>query len=390
MILAQKKSLMQSIKINFPRKLVFGDHSLEDFKQSFLQMPYRNVFIIADPNVGAPVDNMIRDFQNADIECIVNRDVSGEPTVSHFSEINQMAGRNNIDAVIGIGGGSVLDVAKLTAVLSDKEIPVADMFGTDKVPGRKIFLCCLPTTAGTGSEVSPNAILLDENENLKKGIISPYLVPDVTYVDPQLTHTVPQGVTASTGIDALTHCIEAYANRFAHPMVDLYALEGIRLIVGNLETAFHKSSDAEARTATALGSLYGGLCLGPVNTAAVHALSYPLGSEYHIPHGISNAILLPHILEFNLSDGINRYAAIAKTIGVEDCSSEEERARKGIEKIAQLCKNVGIPEKLSEFNVPQEDVPKLADSAYSVQRLLKNNLHEMTKKDIVGIYMKLF
>src|SRR5262249_48336492 len=161
-----------------------------------------------------------------------------------------------------------------------------------------LFLVCLPTTAGTGSEVSPNAILLDEADQLKKGVVSPYLVPDAAYVDPQLTRSVPPSVTAATGLDALTHCIEAYANKFAHPAVDLYALQGVGIIAQNLLRAVRNGGDMEARTELSLGSFYGGLCLGPVNTAAVHALAYPLGGQFHVAHGVSNAVLLPHVIRF--------------------------------------------------------------------------------------------
>src|SRR5439155_14470982 len=152
---------------------------------------------------------------------------------------------------------------------------------------------------------------------LKKAAISPHLVSDAAYVDPALTMSVPPAVTAATGMDALTHCIEAYANRFAHPVVDMYALQGIRLIAANLPLAVERGDDLEARTNVALGSLYGGMCLGPVNTAAVHALSYPLGGEFKVAHGVSNAVLLPHVLEFNLSAAPQRYADIAVALGAQ-------------------------------------------------------------------------
>src|SRR6185312_1331641 len=191
------------------------------------------------------------------------------------------------------------------------------------VKGRSLPLICLPTTSGTGSEVSPNALLLDENTQSKKAVISPHLVPDAAFIDPALTLTVPAPVTAATGLDALTHCIEAYANRFAHPLVDTWALDGIRHIAAHLATAVREPANLEARTHLALGSLYGGLCLGPVNTAAVHALSYPLGSRHHIAHGHSNAILLPHVLRFNVPAAFGRYAEVALALGVSPQSSGE-------------------------------------------------------------------
>jgi alcohol dehydrogenase class IV len=294
------------------------------------------------------------------------------------------------DAVIGLGGGSAMDVAKLIAALYDGRQDVRDVFGIDVLSSRTLQLACLPTTAGTGSEVSPNAILLDEAEGLKKGIVSPHLVPDAAYVDPLLTVTVPPAVTAATGIDALTHCIEAYANRFAHPMIDLYALQGIRLIAGSLLRAVQNGEDLESRTDVALGSYYGGLCLAPVNTAAVHALAYPLGSEFHVAHGVSNAVLLPHVLRFNLPAAPERYAEMAVALGVEASSSAEETAQQGLDRISELCQQCGIPSGLSELGVPEEAIPGMAVAAMKVTRLLKNNLRQVTAADAEDIYRAAF
>jgi alcohol dehydrogenase class IV len=263
---------------------------------------------------------------------------------------------------------------------------VRETFGINQLAGRSTFLACLPTTSGTGSEVSPNAILLDESEQLKKGIVSPHLVPDAAYVDPALTFTVPPHITAATGIDALTHCIEAYANRFAHPIIDLYALEGIRLIAANVVRAVENGSDSDARTALSLGSLFGGLCLGPVNTGAVHALAYPLGGEFHVAHGVSNSVLLPHVLEFNLPAAPQRYADIALALGVEVGATPEETAHRGLDKLRQLSRQSGIPAGLSDLDVPEEAISRMAESAMKVTRLLKNNVRELTTADAEAIY----
>jgi alcohol dehydrogenase len=381
---------ISKISIDFPKRLVFGDQSLNDFIKYFLPMGYRNVFLLADPNVGSHLEKLRVALKGAGINCILNTGITHEPTVNEFNRILLEAEESGIDSVIGMGGGSVMDVAKLVAALCFSKTPVNSAFGTGNIPGRKLFLACLPTTAGTGSEVSPNSILLDEKDGLKKGIVSPFLVPDATYVDPELTWSVPPSVTASTGIDALIHCIEAYANKFAHPVTDSFAMQGIQLIYEHLEEACRDGNNAHARSKVALGSMYGGLCLGPVNTAAVHALAYPLGSEYRIAHGISNALLLPHVLEFNLHAGVERYANIARIIGIKSTMSEMETARQGIEKIAKLCTNVGIPGKLTYFNVSKDQVPSLAKSALTVQRLLKNNLREVTESDAAEIYYKLF
>jgi alcohol dehydrogenase class IV len=267
---------------------------------------------------------------------------------------------------------------------------VEDCFGTGFIKQKGLWFACLPTTAGTGSEVSPNAILLDERDHLKKGIVSPFLIADAAYVDPKLTWTVPAKVTADTGMDALTHCIEAYTNKFAHPSVDIYALQGIRLIAANLERAVKDGKDVEAREALAFGSLYGGLCLGPVNTAAVHALSYPLGGEFHVPHGLSNAILLPSVMKFNASANIKRHAEVAIALGCKPGNTDEETAQRGVDFIYRLAAAVGIPDKLTALNIPQTAVDGMAKAAMQVQRLLKNNPREVTEQDARDIYNSLY
>ena len=255
---------------------------------------------------------------------------------------------------------------------------------------RATFLACLPTTAGTGSEVSPNAVLLDSAVQLKKGIISRWLVPDSAYVDPLLMVSMPPAVTAATGVDAMVHCIEGFANRAAHPAVDLYALEGIRLIGANLVRAVCDGRDLEARGAVARGSLCGGLCLGPVNTAAVHALSYPLGGEFHIAHGVANSMLLVPVLRFNLPAAPERYAAIARALGAPAGRDYTETAERGLAILDQLCTDCGIPRNLSALKIPADAIPRMAKSALAVQRLLKNNPREVTLADAEQIYRDAF
>jgi alcohol dehydrogenase class IV len=292
----------------------------------------------------------------------------------------------NPDIVIGIGGGSVLDVAKLIAAQLENEQELKDYVGIGLLKGRKKKLICVPATSGTGSEVSPNAILVDDNDNQKKGIISPYLVPDIVYVDPLLTLSVPPAITAATGLDALTHCLEAYTNKFAQPFIDIYAYEGMRLIAANIETAVKDGNNKEAREKLAMGSLLGGFCLGPVNTAGVHALSYPLGSMFHLAHGLSNALLLPFVMEFNIPSAVKRYAEVAMALGCERQNNDVTTAYAGVQKIKELIKACDIPASLKEVNVPETAIPQMAADAMKIQRLLKNNPREITEQDAIAIY----
>ena len=283
-----------------------------------------------------------------------------------------------------------MDTAKLLAALLKGDQPVSEVVGTNLLRGRLTYLACLPTTSGTGSEVSPNAIFHQGNTGSKVGVISPFLVPDASYIDPELTLDLPPAVTASTGMDALTHCIEAYTNRFAHPVVDGLALEGIRIIGRSLARAYKNGKDLEARTDLALGSLYGGMCLGPVNTAAVHALAYPLGSLYKIPHGIANALLLPYIMEFNLPASPEKYRDIAIALGAGTGKNTDQIAMEGIGLVKRLLRECGLPLTLSEFKIPGKDLDGMVENAMQVQRLLKNNPREMTPADAMEIYEKAY
>jgi alcohol dehydrogenase class IV len=290
---------------------------------------------------------------------------------------------------VGMGGGSVMDVAKLIAAQLLNKQTTEEVVGIGNLKERKTYLACIPTTSGTGSEVSPNAIFVDV-KGAKVGVISPYLIPDGAYVDPALTVGVPRSFTAATGIDALTHCLEAYANKFAHPVIDLIALEGVRLIGRYLKRACNDGQDIEARTQVALGSLYGGMCLGPVNTAAVHALAYPLGAEFHIPHGLSNALMLPYVMEFNLIAAPQKYADLAIALGAEEGKSPHETARAGVQCIRNLIKGCGLPSSLEEVGIPFNAIGRMATGALQVQRLLKNNIREIDLQAAENIYKAAF
>lgn len=353
-------------------------------------MGFKRLFILTAPPIVPLIQPMVDKLTGEGVSIEIFDRIMQEPSVTDFKNILEVARHFKADSVIGVGGGSVLDITKLVAALIDSDQQVEDLFGTGFVKKRGCWFACMPTTAGTGSEVSPNAILLDERDKLKKGIVSPYLIADVAYVDPQLTVTVPPKVTAETGMDALTHCIEAYTNKFAHPAVDMYALMGIKLIAENLLRAVKNGQDMEAREALLLGSLYGGLCLGPVNTAAVHALSYPLGGEFHLSHGLANAVLLPSVMKFNCSANLKKYAEVALACGAVQGANEDETAQNGVEFVTQLSKDCGIPTKLTELGIPHEAVDRMAKAAMEVQRLLKNNPRTVTEADAKAIYESLY
>ena len=374
------------ITLRQPQKLVFGNGCSEQIIEDLSRLGCRQVLIVTSDPIAALVRPLADQLRNNGVAVTVWDAGDCEPTIEMLEAGLETFRRIQADAVVGFGGGSVLDLAKLIAALCDSGQTIMDVFGIDKLQGRSTHLVCLPTTAGTGSEVSPNAILFDPSGQSKKGVVSQHLVPDAAYVDPLLTRTVPATVTAATGMDALVHCIEAYANRFAHVIIDHYAIEGIRLIAANLKKAYENGSDIEARGNLALASMYGGLCLGPVNTGAVHALAYPLGGKYHIPHGVSNAVLLPYVMNYNLPASPQRYARIAEALGAEKRSDETETAQAGLDIICALSNQCGIPSTIAELGIPYDDLESMAESAMTVTRLLKNNLREITYNDALAIY----
>lgn len=374
----------QPIRLSQPRTLAFGVGSIGACAEELTRDGRRRAFIVTSTATRGLCEPLLGS------NTVVYDQVNQEPTIGTFRTALSAAREARADAVIGLGGGSAMDVAKLVAAFLRGDQDVTETFGIGKLAGRSTWLACLPTTAGTGSEVSPNAILLDESDQLKKGVVSPHLMPDAAYVDPNLTLSVPPAVTGATGIDALTHCIEAYANKLAHPLIDHYALEGIRLIAGSLKQAFDHGSDLDARTNVLLGSMYGGICLGPVNTGAVHALSYPLGGEFHVPHGVANAVLLPHVIEFNLPVAADRYARIAVALGAHPAGTDEETAQRGLAIIRQLVKDCGIPLRLSELKIPHQAIERMARQAMTVTRLLDRNVRQVTLTDAMEIYTKAF
>lgn len=381
---------MNTVTLLQPPRIVFGNGCASQAAEFLLQIGANRVLLVTSKSVRSQVEFLVSALKAAGSEIVELGFIPTEPTVGFFEAALTESRAAKVDAVLAVGGGSVIDVAKLLAALIRGTQHVTEVFGINLLALRGLPIVCLPTTAGTGAEVSPNAILLDEASELKKGVVSPHLVADAAFVDPLLTVSVPPDVTAATGLDALTHCIEAYANKFAHPIVDNYALQGMKLISQNLLTAVRDGNNLDARAAVALGSLYGGLCLGPVNTAAVHALAYPLGGKFRIAHGVSNALLLPHVLRFNFSAAPERHAEIALALGEERGPSDLQTAEAGVEFLSQLSRDCGVPQKLSDLHIPRDEIPAMAKSAMLVQRLLKNNLRLISEADAIEIYEAAF
>ena len=319
------------------------------------------------------------------IDVLVIDDVVADPPQTMVLDAVARARRARVDGVVSVGGGSSLDTAKLVAVLCASDQPIDAMYGVGLVEGGRLPLFLAPTTAGTGSEVTPIAIVTT-GENEKKGVVSPQLLPDVALLDADLTLGLPPAVTAATGIDAMVHAIEAYTSKHRKNVVsDTLAKEALRLLGANIETACTKGDDREARGAMLIGSMLAGMAFANAPVAAVHALAYPLGGHFHVPHGLSNALVLPHVMRFNRPDAQAHYAALAPCI-FPDLAQVDDPVGELIDRLEALGPHLGMEANLRAVGVSHNHLPMLAEDAMKQTRLLVNNPREMTLEAAQAIY----
>ncbi len=313
--------------------------------------------------------------------------VEPEPALERADEGAKAARAGKCDLVVGIGGGSAMDVAKAVAAVAGNKGKAVDYLGLGKVPGPGLRTIMVPTTAGTGSEVTFTAVFVRKNLKKKEGMNSPHLYPDVALLDPQLTLTLPPKATASTGIDALCHAIESYTSVNASPMSEMISLEAVGLIAENLRTCVHNGGDIEAREQMLLGSLYAGLGLANAGVTAVHSLSYPLGGAWGIPHGMANTLMLPAVMAYNLPGAVEKFAVLAEVMGEEvEGISTRDAATLALDAVERLIEDCGLTMTLEEFGIAEKDLPALADVALTVARPLANNPRKVTREDAIGIY----
>ncbi|MEM6849508.1 MAG: iron-containing alcohol dehydrogenase, partial [Pseudomonadota bacterium] len=314
-------------------------------------------------------------------------DVEPDPAESMILSAVEMARAEGVDCVASVGGGSSLDTAKLIALLLNTDQPIAEMYGVNLARGTRLPLVLAPTTAGTGSEVTPISIVTT-GTNEKKGVVSPQLLPDLAILDAELTVGLPAAVTAATGIDAMVHAIEAFTSkRLKNPVSDCLAKQALALLGANIRIACFTPGDREARANMLLGSMLAGMAFANAPVAAVHALAYPLGGHFHIPHGLSNALVLPYVMDFNLPNASAAYAELAPIIFPEVAAgSDNARATSLIEGFKALGPELGMQSRLSELGVSHNHLPMLAEDAMKQQRLLINNPREMTLEAAQSIY----
>lgn len=357
-------------------------------------MGIKRALIVTDPGIikFGLLDAAVTNLKANNIELSIYSDVIADPPESVVMDAVSSAQAFGCDGVIGFGGGSSMDVAKLLAVLIKGEQQLADIYGVDQISGGRLPLIQVPTTAGTGSEATMVSIITT-GETTKAGVVSRTLLADKIILDAKLTLGLPAAVTAATGIDAMVHAIEAYTSvRLKNPLSDMLAREALRLMADNISTAVKQGDNLQAREAMLLGAMLAGQAFANAPVAAVHALAYPLGGNYHIPHGLSNSLVLPHVLRFNAPAAAELYAELAPIIlpGRTSPSDVLEVSELLAQHFLQLAADLGLQTRLRDMNIAESDLPKLAEEAMLQQRLLMNNPRELSLNDALSIYQQAF
>jgi alcohol dehydrogenase class IV len=375
------------------KKIVFGRGSFERLGEYIGELGGKRPIVVIDKNLADAGyrEKIAALFEGIGMTYTLYDKVEAEPPLELADESATIALKKKSDIVIGIGGGSAMDTAKALSVIAANKGKAKDYLGLNNVPGPGLPKIMVPTTAGTGSEVTFTSVFIRNDLKKKEGMNSPYLYPEIALLDPVLTLSVPSAVTASTGVDAFCHALESYTSKIASPMSEMFSLEAIDLIASNLRTCVHNGDDIAAREAMLLGSLYAGLGLANAGVTAVHSLSYPLGGKYGIPHGMANTILLPAVMQFNLPGAIEKFAVVAEIMGevVEDLSLREA-ADMAVGAVEELIHDCDINDTLETLGVQREDFPELAEMAMTVARPLANNPRMVSVEDAIEIYEDAF
>jgi alcohol dehydrogenase class IV len=382
---------MEIYEIRVPGKVRFGAGCTETMGEEANKIGAKRALIVTDPGVYKTkiIDPVKENLTKAGIAVDVFSEAEPEPTYSKLNATANELRKSSFELVVGIGGGSSIDTAKGLSVLFAHGGIGQDYGGVEKVPGPCIPVFGCPTTAGTGSEVTNIAVFDDRERGIKEGIVSNYIIARIAFVDPTLTYGCPPKVTAASGTDALIHAIEGYTGKKANTFSDALALKAMQLISGSLRQAVKNGSDKEARNRMSEGALFGGMAFMNSGCAAIHALAFALGSQFHAPHGVANAVLLPYVTECNLSANLPRYATVATMLGVStEGLSDQEAAEKGLEAMKSLSADVGIPIRLRDMGVPKEALEELAKASMATTRLLSNNPKQLTLDDVRGIWEK--
>lgn len=378
-------------QIKIPSCSYGGEGSIEKIKEIIAKEKSQKIVVFSDEGIKATglLDILTGQLDETGIQYHVFTDCKPEPTYGQVEAVVDMVQGQECDLIIGLGGGSVMDAAKLASVLKGASYTIKDLMNDPSQAEKKVKTVMIPTTCGTGSEATCNAIIAVPEEKSKKGIVNDNMIPDYVILDAQMIAKLPKAIVAATGVDALAHVVECFTSKKATPFSDSYALEGAKLIFANIREAYNNPDNMDAKNKMLIGAYYGGIAITGSGTTAVHALSYPLGGKFHIAHGVSNAILFAHVMKFNKDACAERLAVLCDAINPAYAQKTvTEKADYVIEQIADIVKVTNIPTDLTQYGVTMDDLEFLVTAGSQQQRLLVNNMKELSLDDIRNIYLK--
>lgn len=378
-------------QIKIPSCIYGGEGSMDKVKEIIEKEQATKILVFTDKGIRSTglLDILLKKLEEIKVSVQIFDNLTPEPTYQDVERLMEEVHSHSGDLIVAMGGGSVMDAAKLCSVLKNADYTVRDLLDDPTLARKQIKTLMIPTTCGTGSEATCNAIVAIPEEQSKKGIVNADMIPDYVILDAATITKLPKQIVAATGVDALAHAVECFTSNKATAFSDTYALASAKLIFKNIREAYNNPDNIEAKSSMMLGAFYGGVAITGSGTTAVHALSYPLGGKYHIAHGVSNAILFAHVMEFNKDACEERLEVLCDEIAPELFHrSREEKAQYVIDEIADIVKVTNIPTNLQEFGVKAQDLDFLVEAGSRQQRLLVNNRKELSLEDIRNIYLK--
>ena len=383
--------MLTKYSLGMPNTVFGGENSMSNIESVLKTENVKKLAIFTDKGLQklGLLDYPLNEVKKTGVDYVILDDLPPEPTYEQAQKLVDQCKEAKADFIIAVGGGSVMDTAKLASILMTDDYGIKDLLDDPKKAHKYIKTLLIPTTAGTGSEATPNAIVAVPEKQLKVGIVNNAMISDYVILDAVMIKNLPRKIAAATGIDALAHCIECFTSTKANPFSDTFAMEGLDLILNNLVQACDDPEAMNAKLAMQIGSFYGGVAITASGTTAVHALSYPLGGKYHIAHGVSNAILLVPVMKFNEPEIRPLLAKVYDRCMKGNAATEDAKSKAVIDRLDEIVKHLDIPKSLKEFGVPESDLDSLVASGMEVTRLLVNNRRKVTPEDARKIYLEI-
>lgn len=384
--------MLTKYTLKMPHAVYSGEGALENIK-TIIGTNVKKAAVFSDKGIiGAGLLGLpLSIIKETGAEIVIIDDLPAEPTCDQAQAVVDEFKKTGADFIVAVGGGSVMDTAKLASVLATDEYGVRDLLDKPSMAKKCVKTLMIPTTAGTGAEATPNSIVAVPEKELKVGIVNEEMIADYVILDAAMIRNLPRKIAASTGVDALAHAIECFTSKKANPFSDIFALEALDLILNNIEKACDDPDALEEKNRMLIASFYAGVAITASGTTAVHALSYPLGGKYHIPHGVSNAMMLTPVMKFNEPACRELFAKAYDRVAPKDAGARtvEEKSTWMISRLDSIVTHLNIPKSLKEYGIGSEDLETLVEAGMDVQRLLVNNMREVTAEDARKLYLEI-